>query len=431
MTLRVRSRKSLPAAGLALYAAGVGVLLAAGQARLAALLVVGWVALAAFALNSQIFSVLAVPGVFLVERLDLGGIDLSGSDALLILATALALPALARAPLPSRARLLLVGLTIYLGLVVVTLGFHPSLRSFAEVFHRAVLVGGSVLIGIQLVRSGRHIVALRLLLVVTVSVSIAAVVTSLTTGLAPAYPLGLHKNFVGSLFAMILLIAMASYAVFDLPQTLRVPLMAVLVAGLLAAQSRGAFLTLLGGLLVLVVRQRGRQTVAVRAVALLGAAAAVALIVTSVQSQLEERVGTGVQHDSLAQRERVELATYELWNDHRVLGVGLKYFRTGMFGAANQAPNNVLNESMAETGIVGTVGFLGFQVLALVALARGSSPLATAGMACVLGRLLHGQVDIYWSAGTAALPWIVAGLGLAEQRSRAATLPQAAIGSRA
>lgn len=138
MTLRVRSRKSLPAAGLALYAAGVGVLLAAGQARLAALLVVGWVALAAFALNSQIFSVLAVPGVFLVERLDLGGIDLSGSDALLILATALALPALARAPLPSRARLLLVGLTIYLGLVVVTLGFHPSLRSFAEVFHRAV-----------------------------------------------------------------------------------------------------------------------------------------------------------------------------------------------------------------------------------------------------------------------------------------------------
>lgn len=425
MPRRNRVRRVLAASGLTAYAGMAGALLAMGHARLTALLVGAYLGLSALALNSQIFSVIAVPAVFLVERLDIGGIDLSYSDALLIVATGLALPALSTWPLPPRARLLLLGLTVYLGLVTLTLVFHPSLRSFAEVFHRAVLVGGSVVIAVQLVRTGRHVLALRLLLAVTVTVAVAAVVTAAASGFEPAYPWGLHKNFIGSLFATFLLLAVIDYRVFRLPSSTRVPLMAVLAAGLLAAQSRGAFLTIIGGLLVLVIRQRGRHAVAIRAVGVIAAAAIVALVVTSVQDQLEERMETGNTHDSLAQRERVETATYELWKEHWVVGVGLKYFVTGQYGAANQAPNNVLNETMAETGIVGTAGFLAFQFVALTALARGSTPLATAGLACVFGRLLHGQVDIYWSAGTAALPWLIAGMGLVDGRRKPQLKPTA------
>lgn len=369
-----RGKQMLAPTGLALYAAVAGALLATGQARLAALLVAFCVVLSALALNTQSISVLAVPAVFLVERLDLGGIDLSYSDALLIAATAVALPALSRWPLSPRARLLLLGLTIYLSLVTFTIAFHPSIRSFAEVFHRAVLVGGSVIIGVQLVRTGRHVLALRLLLAATVTVSFASVATALSTGLQPAYPWGLHKNFVGSLFATFLLLAVIHYPVFRLPSIGRFPLLVVLGAGLLASQSRGAFLTLLAGLLVLAVRQQGRHTLPVRAAAVLAVCGIAALIITSVQNQLQERVETGNLNDSLAQRKQVETATFDLWRENWLVGVGLKYFTTGAFGAANQAPNNVLNESMAETGIVGTTGFLILQAAAVLALARGSGP---------------------------------------------------------
>lgn len=413
-----RHKQVLAPALLAPYAALTGALLATGHTRTAALLVAACLIASALALNSQSISILAVPAVFLVERLELGGVDLSYSDALLITATAAALPALSSWPLSPRARLLLVGLAVYLGLVTFTLAFHPSIRSFAEVFHRAVLVGGSVLIGGQLLRTGRHVPAMRLLLAATVTVSFAAVAVALRTGLEPAYPWGLHKNFVGSLFAVFLLLAVIHYPVFRLPAGGKLPLVVVLSAGLLAAQSRGAFLTLLAGLLVVALRQRGRHTIAVRAAALVVVCGITALVLASVQSQLDERVETGNLQDSLAQREQVETATYDLWRENWLIGVGLKYFTTGDFGAANQAPNNVLNESMAEAGIVGTAGFLILQVTAVLALARGSGPLATAGLAIVVGRFLHGQVDIYWSAGTAALPWLIAGLGLAESRRR-------------
>jgi hypothetical protein len=266
--------------------------------------------------------------------------------------------------------------------------------------------------------------ALRLLLAATVMVSIAAIVTALATGLQPAYPWGLHKNFIGSLFATFLLLAVIHYPVFRLPAAGRLPLVLTLSAGLLAAQSRGAFLTLLAGLLVLAVRRQGRHTLPVRAAAVLAVCGIAALIVASVQNQLQERVETGNPNDSLAQREQVETATFDLWQENWLVGVGLKYFTTGAFGAADQAPNNVLNESMAETGIVGTAGFLILQGVAVLALARGSGPLATAGLACVVGRLLHGQVDIYWSAGTAALPWLIAGFGLGEERRPSAAVSE-------
>lgn len=425
-----RGKQTLPFVALALYSAIAGALLATGRTLVAAFLVALCVALSALALNSQSISVLAVPAVFLVERLDLGSVDLSYSDALLIAASAVAVPALSRWPLSSRARLLLLGLAVYLGLVTLTIGFHPSIRSFAEVFHRAVLVGGSVIIGVQLVRTGRHVQALRLLLAATVTVSLAAVVTTLSTGLQPAYPWGLHKNFIGSLFATFLLLAVIHYRVFRLPAAARFPLVLTLGAGLLAAQSRGAFLTLLVGLLVLAVRRQGSHTLPVRAAAVLAVCGIAALIVVSVQNQLQERLETGNPNDSLAQREQVETATFDLWRENWLVGVGLKYFTTGEFGAANQAPNNVLNESMAETGIVGTAGFLILQGAAVLALARGSGPLSTAGLAVVVGRLLHGQVDIYWSAGTAALPWLIAGFGLAEERRRSVEVPEQAAHAR-
>jgi hypothetical protein len=41
--------------------------------------------------------------------------------------------------------------------------------------------------------------------------------------------------------------------------------------------------------------------------------------------------------------------------------------------------------------------------------------LAAAGFGAVAGLLAHGMVDIYWTAGTVTLPFILMGMGLAHE----------------
>jgi O-antigen ligase len=120
----------------------------------------------------------------------------------------------------------------------------------------------------------------------------------------------------------------------------------------------------------------------------------------------------GSPHSSLAQRSQVERATRQLWLDHPLTGVGLRFFKTPAY-AGYQPPNDVVNEILAEAGIPGLLGFIVFVAGSLVGLARGRGGLATAAVCAVAARFVHGLVDIYWVGGTTALPWLIAGMGLA------------------
>jgi hypothetical protein len=44
---------------------------------------------------------------------------------------------------------------------------------------------------------------------------------------------------------------------------------------------------------------------------------------------------------------------------------------------------------------------------------RREDKLVSVGVGVVAGLLLHGQVDIYWIAGSASLPFIILGMALA------------------
>ena len=64
--------------------------------------------------------------------------------------------------------------------------------------------------------------------------------------------------------------------------------------------------------------------------------------------------------------------------------------------------------------LVLAAGFIIFNVGALSVLLRYRNPLAVAGLACVADRLVHGMVDIFWTAGDASRPWLIVGMGMAQ-----------------
>lgn len=392
---------------LVLVAAGAATYLRATHSS-RALAVVGIAITAAIiSIDPAGLAVLAVPGVLLTQRA-LGG-NISLSDLILIGASLTAV--LARVPrrLPPQARVALRALAIYLTTLLVTLIVNQNFRGDLEWIHRLSIVGGSVCIGVWLVLRDLHRTALRLLLIFVTALALEAVLTSAAHGFAAAYPLGYHKNFAGSIFSTTLITLIAAPGAFRLRAGLRQIATAVLALGLLATQSRGAMLATVAAGLVWFLRahpERRRRSAGL--MILIGVGLSY-FVYTSVQQQYARRAH-GLRIDSLTQRQLVEAQTRALFVHHPVAGVGLRYYKTPAY-INYQPPNNIVDEVLAEAGIPGLLGFVVLVGGAVVALRRAPGDLATAGLAVVVGRLVHGAVDIYWVAGTATLPWLIAGMG--------------------
>jgi O-antigen ligase len=135
-----------------------------------------------------------------------------------------------------------------------------------------------------------------------------------------------------------------------------------------------------------------------------------------VHSQVSDTTAT-VNTNSVAVRNKTNAATLALWRTSPIVGVGIYYYNDPKYQEMNRflvAPPNDIYEALAEGGVVLAVGFVVFQVGAVSVLFRRRNPLAVAGLAMVADRLMHGLVDIYWTAGNSSLPWIIAGMGLAQ-----------------
>jgi hypothetical protein len=171
------------------------------------------------------------------------------------------------------------------------------------------------------------------------------------------------------------------------------------------------------GLLIWFFRDSGRATGGLRIAAL---AAAIGIsIFASISVNRELNQGT---YSSLTQRTQVEQVTRQLWREHPLTGVGLRFFDTPRY-AGYQPPNNWIDEALAEAGALGLVGFGVFVLGSLVGLARLRGDLATAGLCVVAARFAHGLLDIYWTGGTTTLVWLVAGMGLAATFTAARSAP--------
>lgn len=412
----------LPAAGVT-RSAGIPVLAACCAAATGALSVVrpqfgvllaaGFVFLGLVIRQPVMAGVLAVPGLYAAQRVG----PLSATDLLIAFGAVLALPALAGSHL-SRLRPLTTPLAAYLVLLAPTLVMNSSLASSLEWLHRLVLVGGSLVIGAWLVAEQRTTTALRLLVGMSVGWAVLALATSAANGFAPAYPLGYHKNYVGSLLALTLLALLVLRRRIGLAASTHWLTVAVLAVGTMATQSRGAFLSVTLGGLIWVFVARGHLMVSwgPRAFGLLAAVAFGIFAAYSVQQQL---VADNAMTNSVGVRQKVEAYTFEIWQTSPVVGVGIRYFRSGEYAGVVSASNNAVNSELAESGLFGATGFVLFHSAAFVVLyRRRRTDLGVAALATVSGQLLHGMVDIYWSSGVSPLPWILAGMALAEQPER-------------
>jgi O-antigen ligase len=163
------------------------------------------------------------------------------------------------------------------------------------------------------------------------------------------------------------------------------------------------------GVLIWFFRTRSTAAPRLRAAAIVAAIGIGVFASVSVWNELHQTSG---RHTSITVRSEVERQTRDLWKHHPWTGVGLRFFKTPRF-AGYQAPNNVNDEIEAEAGVFGVFGFVVFVGGALLGVGRVSGALATAGLCVISGRFAHGLFDIYWTGGTTALPWIVAGMGLA------------------
>jgi hypothetical protein len=244
--------------------------------------------------------------------------------------------------------------------------------------------------------------------------SLIAVADTVASGFAPAYPFGYQKNFVGSVTATVLLVLLAAPGQFQLPaRWLQVGGVST-AAGLLASQSRGAMIAFAAGVLIWSLRRpvQASRVYRRRATLLLFAVAVASVAALSAKDQLQVE-----EINSATQRVRIAHTTRELWTEHPYTGVGLRYFKTPRY-VEYPEPNDVVNEALAEAGVIGLLGFVVFVIGSLLGLSRLKGDLATAALCVVAARFVHGLLDVYWTGGTTSLPWIVAGMALASSTLR-------------
>ena len=360
---------------------------------------------AALAIHKAFFAILAVPAVLAVQR---AGGAISVSDLVLTAAAATAVAGGVPKRLSPPAATTMRALGVFLLLLLPSVAANLGPTGVLEWLHRIVLVGGGILVGVWIVELDRQRLALRLLLAGMAGLAVAAILTAANTGFQAAYPLGYHKNFVGSVLASTLLVLLVAPRSFALSRPVQVLSVLALLGGLLASQSRGGMLAVVVGSAVWVLRSEAgqrRRLLPVIAVIAVG-------LGTLAWNSVQEQLVSGDQHSSLEQRFDVEAQTRALWEEEPLLGVGLRYYNTPQY-EGYQPPNNVLNEALAESGVPGLLGLVVLVTGATVAAWRAQGALAVAATCVLLSRVAHGMVDIYWVAGTGTLPWLILGMGLA------------------
>jgi hypothetical protein len=371
-------------------------------------------------------AILAFVGVYFVQRL--GGTSVSPgaqtgvsySDALLAGAALMAVPGLIGTPEMRRIRGLLAAAGAYLLCLMPGIITHPSPRAYLEWAHRSVLIVGAIVVGAWITREHSTRLALRIFVAVSCVFGLLAIENWVRNGFHPASPLHLNKNFLGSQLAAALVVVVLVRGRIAVRNALWIAATLIVGVGLLCTESRGGELAAATGFVVAFGLSGRVQTRATKAVALLLAGVLAAFTYSSVHAELTRQTTSELNTSSLGVRFNVEKVTRQIWGTSPIVGVGLKYYyetniKVGRYGYYAQAPDNIVDNELAESGVIGLAGFvvMEFGMLVVAFRRRKDHALILAGMAVVAGALVHGQVDIFWTAGSAALPFIIIGMGLA------------------
>jgi O-antigen ligase len=356
-------------------------------------------------LRSPILLCSVAPGaMFFTYRLDLGPVDLSYADAVVVFG---ALVALRWAPWHSPwLRQLLLYFGGYLLLLVPSLLANPSTRAIVEWFHRIEIVVGALIIGSALAVAGKARATLRVYTAISAVYAVAAIVEAVTSDFTPAYPLGIHKNGAAMLFAAAILVLHLCGPIVG-PRRVVVPAELLLFGGILACQGRAAAATLIGLMLLIALRsRRGRRGI----VPLLGAVALGAMVVVTVIALANDDSGSA-KFNSYNSRISTYEAALDVWRDDPITGVGIRFWNDPKVPSKGE-PHNVIVSALGESGVIGAVAIVVFNAGIVAMLWKRRDPLGQAGLYLTIAHLVDAMAGIYWVAGTGTISWLILGLAV-------------------
>ena len=360
---------------------------------------------------------LALPANFAYWRLGGSGLDFSLADAVLALAFVAALP-----HVPWRSTTLQVVqrfYAFYSALVIVSVVVNPTRIALISLAQRSVMVVGAVCVGAAIGAKGKVDAALRVLFAASTVVGLAAVQYSFAHDFEAAYPFGMHKNLVGAILSMTLLVAFLTRTECRLPRWILGFMQLAMAAGLVASQARGATLSLVAAIAVAIVRRPSflRNPLVIGAIC-------VASVVSWAAFQTVE-VNTGDRFDSVNSRIITYDATIALWQKQPWVGVGIKFWRDPTYAGQTGfgEPHSMFVSALGETGIVGAVALAGF-LSAIGALAwRRRGALWTAVVLVLVARVVEAQFGIFWAANTGSMVWLLLGLAIGDAWREEAQIP--------
>lgn len=311
--------------------------------------------------------------------------------------------------------------TAYLALALPTTVLNPYSANIIEWVHELVLVFGSMVVGYALGRRGRAGFAVGAYIWCCIILAAAAFINGLvmlaTVGsFGPVYfnELSFHKNFIGGVIAIAIVMLYSRPVWLSFPPRLIWAAIFVLVLGLAASGARQGMIAVVAGVLIVSLRPRP-ETGRYPKIVWIAAIPVVIGILVVVNDQLE----SGDQYNSAYERLNWYDESLRIWSTSPIFGVGLRWWYTDRFPLTFQPPNAEL-EVISSVGVVGLVGFLLMFILGFIALWRLNPVYGTVGAAIIVTRFAQAQFDLYWVAGQASVLWIVAAICFgANDRDRA------------
>ena len=320
-----------------------------------------------------------------------------------------------------------IPLAFYLFVTLVASAFNwdgmPAAVSWARMVTTTIV---PLIVFATMVRQTRHFADCLAMYIFSTSILACFVLATFARGgiNAAMYTLDLHKNAMGTTFAVAVVVIVALVMLRVSPVSLLVGAIALCLngVGLLLTLSRGGWVAAaVGVLLLLVLTKRFRLAIG------MAIPAAIALLIVW-QFIPEDRKEYAVDVSLSAKTTQTRLDTIEFvlaqFRSSPVIGVGV-----GLRKYAE--PHNMLVLNLGETGIVGTAALVAAVGIAYNAMLRGRSraavsrsgasrasaavPLIAAAILTVT--LAHGMFDVYWRRGVAAAGWAAVGAAISVRRS--------------
>lgn len=354
-------------------------------------------------------ALMSMPALLVVQRVGLGGAQLSVSDFALAAAFGVAL-LLGKRPFSKPLRMLLWLNLFYQFTTVFTVVVNPYLANTVEWVHAWLLVSGALIVGWAVGAAGYGRLALSLLVLTACAIAVVTVIQAIVQyasgnfgAVYLTWPYDMHKNFVGTALAFAAVVVYVNPDWVGWTKGWSRLAFVLLVVAIVMSQSRQALIGLVAAILVVVLRRKvtGRS----RWVMLLLIPAG-ALVYTMVSDQ----VASQNEYNSVFQRINWFREVFALWRESPVFGHGLRYWYTDI-SAQFQPPQAEL-EVLASAGIVGLIGFIVMWIGVLVILWRVDPRFGTLALAVVLSRIVQGQFDLFWIAVQVSVPFVIAGICL-------------------